>query len=228
MTTPDQDGRQDIGPAECGDNMIIYKITNTLNNLAYIGYTRFSLNERWTQHYKTALKETKNRKFYNAIRKYNKDVWAVEIIDEANNATEAKLKEIFYIEKHNTYYNGYNATKGGDGNNNIIMSTESNQARSQKLKGIKKSEETIKKFKNRKQTEVTCQKISKSHLGKKKPWVKWTKDQCRKRGLTRRSITEQQYNLIHEYRKQNYKITDISKIVGISNDLVKKWLHIKW
>lgn len=208
--------------------MIIYKITNNITNLSYIGYTKFSINERWFQHYTRALRENKNRKFYNAIRKYGVGVWDVETIDIANSNDEAKSKEIFYIEKYNSYNKGYNATRGGDGNNAIVMSIESNQARSKKLKGIKKSPSTIKKFRERTQTEATKQKISTSHKGKKKPWVKWTTEQCVKRGMTRRNLTKQQYDLIHHYRIQGYKIIDISKKVGLSNDMVKKWLHKNW
>ena len=39
---------------------------------------------------------------------------------------------------YNSYNNGYNSTLGGDGNNGIIMSEESNLKRSKKLKGVKK------------------------------------------------------------------------------------------
>jgi hypothetical protein len=122
------------------------------------------LENRWKQHYKQALKENKNRKFYNAIRKYGTDCWLTEIIDTADSPAQAKEKEIFYIEHYNTYFEGYNSTHGGDGNNGIIMSEESNTARSKKLKGIKKSPSTVEKFRQRKQTEITKEKISKKHI----------------------------------------------------------------
>lgn len=208
--------------------MIIYKITNTLTNQSYIGYTKQTLNIRWKQHYSQALKESKNRKFYNAIRKYGVDVWDREVIDVANDANEAKVKETFYIEKFNTYNQGYNATKGGDGNNGIIMSAESNLARSQKLKGIRKSAATIEKFKQRKHSHHSRQKISQSHLGKKKPWVKWTPEQCRARGLARRAITKDQFDAIHNLRNQGFKIKDIANEVALSIDMVKKWLKMVW
>lgn len=208
--------------------MIIYKITNTLTGLPYIGYTKKTLEERWKSHYGQALKETKNRKFYNAIRKYGIDCWTLEIIETVETPDEAKDKEIFYISHFNSYHNGYNSTLGGDGNNKIIMSKESNEARSKKLKGIKKSPETIEKFKNRTHPESVKQKISEKHKGKKKPWVKWTKEQCRKRGLTRRLITKEQYDQIHLYKSQNLKIREISLLVGLSGDMVKKWMSLEW
>lgn len=208
--------------------MIIYKITNTVTNRSYIGYTKQDLNVRWKQHYTQALKENKNRKFYNAIRKYGISSWTTEVLDETDTVSAAKAKEVFYIEKFNTYNFGYNATKGGDGNNGIIMSEKSNRARSKKLKGKKKSAETIAKFKQRKHTDESRQKISMSHIGKKKPWVKWTEEQCRARGLTRRAITECQYKQIHSMRAQGYKIKDIASESELSVDMVKKWLKMEW
>ncbi len=208
--------------------MIIYKITNTITNLSYIGYTKQNLNIRWQQHYRQALKESKNRKFYNAIRKYGIDVWETEIIDTAIDGIEAKNKETSYIKQYNSYYVGYNSTLGGDGNNGIIMSKESNEARSKKLKGTKKSLETIEKFKQRTHSDSIKEKISKSHKGMKKPWVKWTEEQCRQRGLTRRQITKEQYELIHQYRSRQLTIAAIAVITGLTNDMVKKWLKMPW
>jgi group I intron endonuclease len=208
--------------------MIIYKITNTMTNCSYIGYTKQLLENRWKQHYKQALKENKNRKFYNAIRKYGTDCWLTEIIDTADSPAQAKEKEIFYIEHYNTYFEGYNSTHGGDGNNGIIMSEESNTARSKKLKGIKKSPSTVEKFCQRKQTEITKEKISKKHIGMKKPWVKWTPEQCRLRGLSRRSITKEQYDQIHLLRSDNLKIKQIAESTSLSVDMVKKWLKMDW
>jgi len=208
--------------------MIVYKITNLLTNLSYIGYTKFSVSSRWSSHCTSALKSTKNRKFYNAIRKYGFDCWTKEIICTVKTASEAKEKEIYYINFFNSYYNGYNATKGGDGNNGIQMSKESNEARSKKLKGIKKSAETIEKFKQKIVTKKTKEKISFSHKGMKKPWVKWTKEQCQRRGMSRRTITKEQYDLMHELRIKGYLIKDISKQVSLSNDMVKKWLKRVW
>lgn len=208
--------------------MIIYKITNTITSLSYIGYTKHPIEKRWEGHYKQALSENKNRKFYNAIRKYGIDCWILEVIDNPISIEDAKEKEIKYIESYNTYHKGYNSTKGGDGNNGIIMSKESNEARSKKLKGIKKSPETIKKFKERKHSEITRQKMSEKHKGMKKPWVKWTPEQCRKRGLTRRKITKDQYEKIHYYKSQHLKIKEISLLTNLSTDMVKKWLKLDW
>ena len=116
----------------------IYKIENINNNKCYIGWTSKSVDFRWSEHKSDAIKIRDNRKFYNAIRKYGVDSWNVTTLCEVNSNEIALKKEIKYIQLYDSYRNGYNATLGGDGNNGIIMSEESNIKRSEKLKGIKK------------------------------------------------------------------------------------------
>jgi group I intron endonuclease len=158
----------------------IYKITNTITEKVYIGYTSSTVENRWLQHKNNALKQESNRKFYNAIRKYGTDVWTIEVISETITVNEAKEQEIAFIELYDSYHNGYNATKGGDGNNGIIMSAESNMKRSEALKGVSKSPETVEKFRQRRSTPEENAKRSEAHIGMKKPWVKWSNEQIEK------------------------------------------------
>lgn len=204
---------------------IVYKITNSLNDKSYIGYTRHSIEDRWNQHVRSAFKCTGNRKFYNALVKYGVTVWKKEILVEVNDVNEAKTQEINFISKFDTYNNGYNATKGGDGNNGIIMTTESNLARSKKLKDVPKN---YNRMLGKKHTDSAKQKISVAHKGMKKPWVKWSPEQCAKRGKTRRSLSHDQYLLIHNLNKQGFTVKNIADQTTISYDLVKKWLKMDW
>lgn len=96
--------------------MIIYKVTNIINNKIYIGQTIHSLNIRKSQHersheygYKTA--------FSNAIKKYGKENFIWEIIYETDCIDDLNRMESFYIDKYKSLVteNGYNL-KGGGGN----------------------------------------------------------------------------------------------------------------
>ena len=203
----------------------IYKIENINNNKCYIGWTSKSVDFRWSEHKSDAIKIRDNRKFYNAIRKYGVDSWNVTTLCEVNSNEIALKKEIKYIQLYDSYRNGYNATLGGDGNNGIIMSEESNIKRSEKLKGIKKP----KGFNvGRIHSDETKDKISKSHIGKKKPWVKWSEEQILKRAMTRRSLTKEQYDLMIKLRGEGMITKEIAKIINTSNDIVKKWMHKTW
>lgn len=203
----------------------LYKITNLKNNKCYIGWTGRTVLDRWQRHKDDALKYRDNRKFYNAIRKYGTDCWQVETLLEVSSIEEAKIKEIELIEQFDSYQQGYNATKGGDGNNGIIMSKESNLARSLALKGKPK---TYDRMKGKTHTQESKDRIAESHTGMKKPWVKWTKEQISKRSMTRRGLTKDQYDQMHVLRSQGLSISVISEKIQSNPSMVKKWLKKDW
>lgn len=91
----------------------IYKISNLINGKNYIGKTNFSIEKRFKEHCCDAYKENENhRPLYAAMRKYGIENFVIELIEETDNPEE---REQFWIKYYNTYENGYNATKGGDG-----------------------------------------------------------------------------------------------------------------
>ena len=97
----------------------IYKITNLVNGKEYIGQTSLSIQERFKQHIHDASKEYyNNRPLYNAINKYGVENFIIEKLEECS-PQEVNQKEIEYINKFNTYSNGYNATLGGEGSSII-------------------------------------------------------------------------------------------------------------
>ena len=109
---------------------IIYKIENMINHKVYIGQTsqERGFKDRYCRKgkgieivYNSYLYEQKHNRYYNihlfkAIEKYGFDAFVVdEIFDAALTECELNEKEIFYIEKFDSFRNGYNSTLGGDG-----------------------------------------------------------------------------------------------------------------
>lgn len=91
----------------------IYKITNDINQKIYIGKTEKSLEKRFHEHYKDAYDKIKeHRPLYAAIRKYGIEHFHIELIEETFIPEE---REIYWIEYYQSFKNGYNATRGGDG-----------------------------------------------------------------------------------------------------------------
>lgn len=94
----------------------IYQIVNTENQKRYIGKTN-DIKKRLERHY-IELKNNKHHshKLQRAFNKYGKECFKV-IYDTFINITEEDLaqKEIEYIKKYDSYYNGYNETLGGEG-----------------------------------------------------------------------------------------------------------------
>lgn len=96
--------------------MIIYMATNRINYKEYIGQTISNLQRRKNQHIQNSLSKKDNTYFHAAIRKYGSNNFDWEILhDNITNMNDLKKLEMFYIELYDTFNNGYNLTKGGEG-----------------------------------------------------------------------------------------------------------------
>lgn len=160
----------------------IYLITNIENKKQYVGITKFSIEERFSQHIKRGFLLTE------AIQKYGEKKFLIELIEEVESAEKAYELEQYYIKQYDTKVpNGYNLTDGGDGIFGWEVSEEYRQECSERVKqlhkdkkvgmyGKKHSEETKKKMSTsskgnthclgRRLSEETKQKIREKHLGK--------------------------------------------------------------
>lgn len=86
--------------------MIIYKITNLINNKIYIGLTTLSLNKRWTSH-KAECKRNNKKYLYNAMRKYGIESFKIEEIDNTDDIVKLGELERYYIK----FYDSRNPEK---------------------------------------------------------------------------------------------------------------------
>jgi group I intron endonuclease len=95
---------------------IIYKHTNRSNGKVYVGYTKFTLDERWKQHCKDARLGS-DFAFHRAIRKHGLDVWDHCVIEECIDLSEEQVgaREMYWIAElaATTDKHGYNMTHGG-------------------------------------------------------------------------------------------------------------------
>lgn len=110
----------------------IYKATNIDTGQVYIGFDS-SWPKRKTVH-KSASKSG-DTKFYRAIRKHgwNNFVWE-SIYQSENKDHTLNEMEAFFIEQYDSYNNGYNSTKGGDGVFGLVLSEEARRSISEKNK----------------------------------------------------------------------------------------------
>lgn len=99
----------------------IYKFTNKINQKVYIGQS-VNIERRVIAHRTSAYNPHTgdyNSKFHQAIRKYGFDNFDFEVLinlkPEKNNKQILNQLEIYFIEKYDSFKNGYNATLGGDG-----------------------------------------------------------------------------------------------------------------
>lgn len=80
--------------------MIIYKITNLINNKVYIGLTTLTLAKRWNAH--KAVSKYKNSHLYQSIRKYGVQNFIIEEIDSTDNFKKLGELERYYIKLYDS------------------------------------------------------------------------------------------------------------------------------
>lgn len=96
--------------------MLIYKHTSKTSGKSYIGMTKHSMEDRFKRHC-YEVQRGSNTHFHNAIRKYGKEDFISEIVEEFNylDIEFLKEREIYWVEYFDTYNKGYNSDKGGWG-----------------------------------------------------------------------------------------------------------------
>ena len=82
--------------------MIIYKITCLINGKIYIGQTTTDIEKRWRRHTWRCTLDSRRMAISNAIDKYGKENFKIELIDSANSVEELNEKEVYYINMLNS------------------------------------------------------------------------------------------------------------------------------
>lgn len=95
------------------ENGKIYKYTNLLNGMVYIGQTKQTLEQRDYDHQRQL---NDNTYFHRALKKYGRANFSLELIEDYIPFNQLNDKEKFYIDYFDSFYTtgkGYNLTQGG-------------------------------------------------------------------------------------------------------------------
>lgn len=171
---------------------VIYKISNLVNDKVYYGQTKSNPpSHRWNRHKYSAKNDCKVP-IHSAMRKHGIENFKFEIICSCDTLDALNKKEIEIIFSSNSFCpNGYNVMKGGD---NFERTEDHKKKIGDALRGKQKTAEHVEKMKISKKgirlgipkSEEHKQKISKAHLGKKKPQ---TREHIEKRVLLQKGTT---------------------------------------
>lgn len=108
--------------------MLIYKITNKINNKCYIGQTTKPAEQRWKEHQFHAFgshPNDVNKTLYKAIRKYGLENFIFEVLqDNIDDYEKLDKAEIYWIDYYNSFIKGYNETFGGQRYHKILPNEE--------------------------------------------------------------------------------------------------------
>ena len=196
--------------------MIVYKITNKVNGMLYIGMTTKSIDCRWKMHLNWA-KSMKPYKIHEALNAFGKDSFIIEQIDSTEDFKKLKELEKKHIKFYNCIYpNGYNLTAGGQG----VLGFKFSEERKLKLSAAGKirgnanmiTKEAIEKSRisrtGQKRTAFQKITISTNRIGKG-----LLNDGARKHSKEKVILA---MNLI----KKNMNQIDISKLTGLTQSYV--------
>lgn len=86
----------------------IYKITNLVNGMSYIGQTTRPINRRWWEHKYNYIQPIDK-----AIEEFGEENFTLEILKEAEAGEVSNYWETFYINKLDTFLHGYNGSSFG-------------------------------------------------------------------------------------------------------------------
>lgn len=100
----------------------IYLCRNTVNTKVYVG---FSVNVASRIQVHLSIYKKEDTKFYRAMRKHGKDKFFWEVIYQSKDREHClNIMEPYFIEEYDSYKNGYNSTRGGDGAFGVRISDE--------------------------------------------------------------------------------------------------------
>ena len=143
--------------------MFIYCIQNKTNRKQYVGLTTKSLQERFGYHVAQAkINALKNMVIAKAIIKYGSENFTIRSLEECDNYETLKTQERYWIGKLDTFNNGYNMTKGGEGLLGYKHTEETKKRMSERMLG-----NTYNKghFLGKSHTEETKKKMSDKKVG---------------------------------------------------------------
>lgn len=184
----------------------IYKITNIHNGKVYVGQTVNSLKRRFSQH---CTKKQGCPYLINAISKYGRDSFVIQLLDVCDTLDQANDQEKYYIKSYKSTERqfGYNIRDGGVNGKMGEVSAETRLKLSLSHKGKKR-----KPF-----TKEHRAKISKSKMGKRR-----SKVVCKK--LSESHMINLQEELVVKLRSSGYSIAKIAIEFGCSPTPIRRIL----
>jgi len=188
----------------------IYKITCTVNDMSYIGFTR---NDAEKTRIRAHLTGHGNQPLKDDVKEYGCEVFIFEILEDGIIPEFLPEREKYWIAKFDTFHNGYNLTSGGG--SSFEVSEESRRKLSEIHKGKPLSAEHARKISEAKKghtvSEETRRKLSKALKGKPvspETLCKLRKIAEERKGIPRRSHsleTRRKMSESHKGTSNNWK-----------------------
>jgi len=134
--------------------MIIYKVTNKVNNKVYVGQTIRTLKQRMNEHRSDASLDKYGMPIHRAIKKYGWDNFVWEVVYKGSDIDDLNQKEIDLITEYQCLTpNGYNVCEGGKSGGKRVFTEEH-------IENLRKGQQSRDKSTWKPHTEETKKKMS--------------------------------------------------------------------
>lgn len=215
----------------------IYMLIDKRNNKKYVGKHNGNKEDYWSSGI------VPNR----ISKKHGRDIFDRVILeDKIDSVSELNEKEKYYIEKYNTFIEGYNSTQGGDGGGHWIHKkteeeiSELSKKKSEKMKGRIFSDETKKKMSESAKKKIMTEEHKKniSEAVKKRGGFPHTEETKKKLSKLRKGVKNPKHSEYMVKNNPNHikisvegvifdSVVGAAKELNISKHLVKYRLNSK-
>ena len=195
---------------------VIYKATNIITKLVYIGATTKSIEERRKDQIKKS-KQGITRKVYKAISTYGIEAFKWEQIDTAITTNELAQKEKEYILEYNSKEQGYNSDSGGGIQKTVYQYDILTGVLINKYSNLTDASATV--GLNKQDLSIVCLSVNKASKG-----FYWTYD-CVGEFIPlndRRKKKVYQYNVQGEFINEFESVSEASKQTGFNKSCIAK------
>ena len=195
----------------------IYAIKNKINHKMYVGMTN-NYKKRIEYHlYELKHNKHHSQKLQRAFNKYGEENFEFCVLLEVDKMEGLELKEKEFIEKYDTYKNGYNCSEGGEKLPNYKQPETTRQALLKRNKGNKYSL-------GMKMPQSAKNKISKKNSGRNNGMYgrKHTKEELQKMSTNLKNDYNKRYNKIANANKSEKRRKEVSKQMSGENNFKSK------
>lgn len=197
---------------------IIYRITNCLNEKAYVGKTIRELETRWKHHVADAKRGRTDMLISKSIRKYGAENFKVEILGEYENELLNEAEKC-WIRELGTFGRGYNLTLGGEGTLGYTFSEESRKKMSEKAKARGVSAKTIEKIAQINRGRKMTQEQLSCRIGKKRGTYKKMSQKARDEMSATRKGKKRSKSFVDKISRRVEQLDDMGNVMCVYTSL---------
>ena len=211
---------------------LIYKLTSKTSKKSYIGK---SMEYRFETRIADHSQDFSDTHLGRAKKKYGWNDFEIEIIEKGIPKEKMSEREIYWIEYYDTFHNGYNSTRGGEGGNTYAKVSK------EKMEEIKRKISKKNSGKNngnkgqyigeknsmygKHHSNESKEKISKSLKGRKKPSTHGENVSKATKGKTKNYICCHKWLQIFDIKKSSFQKMKAKEIVSFLK--IENYIELK-